>query len=444
MPLTDYAQGSKNRVVCELLIETIRAYGAGQGKRALITRARIDHSGKVGVGNLVFMTNVGGARVPKPLSEQQEAFTRVLNTVYDVALQEATSSQDDGTKYCKTCGKEVVATDAVWYAEAEQCAKCYKLAAKKPKKGKQSDCLVTAHKEWSQAARAFCEQRSADGRAVWDWGMRNTLDGAALILAGLEESRETGEAVAEAVRDACTMHLGNDIRVELGVREEFDFGGFGVPRYLEIGSRARVPLPGNLSRSVCMMLIGPMGSGKSTAAAQLARNLDLPYGKVSMTRGTSPTAFNGKQRVTDDGSLLGVLHAIAQGEHAKAGELAQKAMQAGDVTVSQWVRIYGGGGVFLFDEIDAADSNLLLIVNDALSSEGFTNTATGETVMRSEKFIGVAAGNTNGLGANPIYGGRERLDGASLDRWAAGRVRVGYDNELESGIIDSMLAGAVK
>src|SRR5207248_873750 len=148
-----------------------------------------------------------------------------------------------------TCGKAVAQTQAVWYVDGGQCSTCYRQAKAQPKPKPVADNLILAHRDWSQSVRDFVEKRNADGQPLWDWGMRNTLDGAAIIRAAMDDSMSVAREVSQAVRDACTMHFDPDVRQTLKV-SEFDFVGFGVPRYLEIVSRARVPLPRDKQRSV--------------------------------------------------------------------------------------------------------------------------------------------------------------------------------------------------
>ena len=146
---------------------------------------------------------------------------------------------------------------------------------------------------------------------------------------------------------------------------------------------------------------GPKGSGKTHLAASLAGILGLPWGFSQLTDGASYTWLTGSQTI------------------------------AGYVT-RPFVECFTHGGVFLGDEIDGADANMLLVLNAALANGEWSNPVTGEILTKHPDFVFVAAANTWGLGADGSYRGRNALDGATLDRFAPWRVEIGYDNALES------------
>jgi MoxR-like ATPase len=101
---------------------------------------------------------------------------------------------------------------------------------------------------------------------------------------------------------------------------------------------------------------------------------------------------------------------------------------------SKFVRAYEEGGVVLLDELDAADNNVLMIVHAALANGLWDIPLRGEgapPLVRHDNFIVIAAANTHGHGADRVYVGRQQLDGATLDRFAMGRLEVDYDEEME-------------
>lgn len=132
-------------------------------------------------------------------------------------------------------------------------------------------------------------------------------------------------------------------------------------------------------------LAGPAGTGKTTAAAQVAKALDLPW------------YFNGA--IDSEHKLLGFTD--AQGR-----------------CVSRPFReAYTKGGVYLFDEVDASLPGALLAFNAALAN-GHCDFPDG-CHERHADFRCIAAANTYGHGATHDYVGRAKQDGAFLDRFAA-------------------------
>jgi hypothetical protein len=163
-----------------------------------------------------------------------------------------------------------------------------------------------------------------------------------------------------------------------------------------------------LAAGIPVALVGPAGCGKSFLPAQLADKRELPFGLVPMTAGASTTWLTGA--------------------HTLEGFITRP-----------FVDIYENGGIFLFDEMDAADPNMLLLVNNAIANQEFQNPANGKILKKHEDFIPFAAMNTLGTGANRRYVGRERLDMATLDRWAQGMVEMDYDEALEKRIFESII-----
>ncbi len=157
-----------------------------------------------------------------------------------------------------------------------------------------------------------------------------------------------------------------------------------------------------------IFLPGPTGCGKTHLARQLANALGLPFGSVSCSGGMSEGQLTGRLLPTGDSGRF-------------------------EYVISEFVKCYEGGGVFLLDEVDAADENVLLAINSALAN-GFMNVPNRPEQPRAERhpdFICIAAANTWGTGADRKYVGRNRLDGATLDRFRIGVVPMDYDATLE-------------
>jgi MoxR-like ATPase len=167
-----------------------------------------------------------------------------------------------------------------------------------------------------------------------------------------------------------------------------------------------------------ILMIGPAGCGKSHLADQIAKALGLRFGSISScSAGMSEGQITGRLIPTGDGGRF---------EYQR----------------SQFVEFYEEGGVFLLDEIDAADANVLLVINQALANGHLPvpNRITNPRAKRHPDFVLLAAANTFGNGANRMYVGRNQLDESTLDRFRIGQVVMDYDQELEKSILgDSVL-----
>lgn len=205
-----------------------------------------------------------------------------------------------------------------------------------------------------------------------------------------------------------------------------------LPRTLEIkrwdGSMAREPKAHYhpafekvlklASRRKHVFLPGPAGCGKSHMARQVAEALGLAFGMISLSGGVSESKLVGRS-VPD----------ITTGkEHFKT---------------TQFVEIFENGGVFLFDELDAADPNVLLIINSALANGELAVDRADEPIAKMHRdFVCIAAANTMGRGADRQYVGRNELDESTLDRFRIGIVPMDYDAELERALCpDDTLRG---
>lgn len=171
--------------------------------------------------------------------------------------------------------------------------------------------------------------------------------------------------------------------------------------------KSLLPLAGIVSpvtrKRLNLMLVGPAGTGKTTLAEQIAESYGVPFCTV-----------NGSAGLTE-GKLIGTMT-----PNLATGEMIYRP--------SELVRCYRDGGVFLMDEIDANDENVMLSVNNLIDATKW-QAPNGEWIPRHPDFFLISAANTFGLGANRLYSGRTQLDAAFLDRWF--QVEVAYDVELE-------------
>src|ERR1700730_4885561 len=154
---------------------------------------------------------------------------------------------------------------------------------------------------------------------------------------------------------------------------------------------------GSIIPGTKVLMVGPSGAGKSLIAQHIAAELGLPF------------YFNGP--LQSEYKLTGFKDANGQYHH------------------TPFRQAYEHGGVYLFDELDACSAQALVAFNTALSNK-ICDFPDGP-VDQHENFICLAAANTYGHGATAAYAGRERIDGATLDRFAV--VDIQYDERLELG-----------
>lgn len=144
-------------------------------------------------------------------------------------------------------------------------------------------------------------------------------------------------------------------------------------------------------------LWGDAGSGKSTAAAQVAEALKLTFGYISL----NPQ--------TPESRLIGYLD--ANGQYRE----------------TLFAKIYKTGGVFCIDEMDNASPALLTTLNSLLENGhgAFPDGMHG----RHKDFVLICTGNTNGKGANAAYADRRKFDDAFSERFTF--LKWTYDEKME-------------
>ena len=160
-----------------------------------------------------------------------------------------------------------------------------------------------------------------------------------------------------------------------------------------------------------ILMVGPSGCGKTTTASLLAKALGLDFDMLALSGGTNESHLMGRTIPN---------------------------MQTGESTYTRsgFVRCFSEGGVFLCDELDAADPNVMLVLNSALANGYFSipNYNEGRPVYQHKDFVMVAAANTFGKGATRVYAGRNTLDDATLDRFRIGTIECDYDERIEAAV----------
>lgn len=152
-----------------------------------------------------------------------------------------------------------------------------------------------------------------------------------------------------------------------------------------------------VAQNIPAYIVGPAGSGKTTAAHQVATALGLPFYLQGAMTGTH--------------EILGFVDAH------------------GRYQSTPWRQAYEHGGVMLLDEIDASDAGALLAANAGISNGHMAFPDQTAPVARHADFRLIAAANTFGMGADRQYVGRTQLDGATLNRFAF--LAWHYDETLE-------------
>lgn len=234
------------------------------------------------------------------------------------------------------------------------------------------------------------------------------------VVVGLSGKKEIGKDALEAIVDTVTENVVGEIVKEIDMpTAQAEKGGKAgkINVAANLSTQAQEPLSkkehkhqefehllGLLQVGLHPMLVGPAGTGKSTAAMQAARALGLP--------------FYSANRVSNAYELTGFLSA------------------GGEYMPTQFYEAYSKGGVFLFDEIDASDPEALVTFNNALASDYMCFPC--GMVKKHKDFKVVAAGNTFGVGADAEYTGRNPMDAATRNRFVV--LEWDYDRELEKEI----------
>lgn len=155
------------------------------------------------------------------------------------------------------------------------------------------------------------------------------------------------------------------------------------------------------------LLVGPAGTGKTYSAYEVAQAFDLSF------------------------------HSIAVGSQTSKSDLVGYMDANHNYIRTQFRDAYENGGMFLLDEADAGNSNVLILLNAALSN-GYM-AFPDAMISRHEDFRIVATANTYGNGASRQYVGRNQLDAATLDRFVT--IAWDIDSRVEANLAGTTDAG---
>jgi MoxR-like ATPase len=227
-----------------------------------------------------------------------------------------------------------------------------------------------------------------------------------LVLSILENLAGNGEMgvteIAKSVLDKKLDHLFSIIKEEVQANmEPTEIKVADLPK-VEVGKQhelfEKIVTLVQLRENI--MLVGPAGSGKTTVCKNAAKACGLKAEAQSVGIQTTKT------------DLLGYMDAN------------------GRYVPSILRRLYEHGGLYVLDEIDGGNANVLTILNSLLDN-GAGSFPDG-VVDRHPDFVCIATANTYGRGADRQYVGRNQLDAATLDRFIV--LNFDYDYEFEKAI----------
>ena len=151
-----------------------------------------------------------------------------------------------------------------------------------------------------------------------------------------------------------------------------------------------------------VMMTGPAGTGKGFLARQVAKATNAEFFEVNTVKNSYDlTGFVDANSKFVRTPFYDACKAVSEGKKA----------------------------VFLFDEMDCSDPEVLKIFNEALSSLEFT--FPNDEHLKFDDLIILCACNTFGTGSDEMYCGQQ-LDASTLDRFVI--VRVDYNRKIELNI----------
>ena len=201
---------------------------------------------------------------------------------------------------------------------------------------------------------------------------------------------ELGKLIKESAK-VVRFEVGDDRSIELsGLRHEaFDDLLADILAFQQTGQTAKANF----------FLVGPAGTGKTTAAEKIAEHLQLPF------------HFNGA--IDSEYKLSGFIDAH------------------GRIISTPFRKAYSQGGVYLFDEVDSSLPSACLAFNAALANGAYAFPGEDSLTPRSPNCIIIASGNT-WFGPDGNYVGRFKQDAAFLDRFI--RVPWPIDEKFEASL----------
>lgn len=222
-----------------------------------------------------------------------------------------------------------------------------------------------------------------------------------------EKTKEIETSINLALKDKLTEvnklleELKNNVKLPV-IQFKTDTGTKTELKHKSFNTLAKVILSTKRTQKN-ILLVGEAGAGKSKLVEQVANYAGLDFYPMSI----------GNQTTKSD--LMGYVNIN------------------GEYVTTPVRQAFEKGGVLLLDEIDCGNANTLTILNNLLSNNIICFPDGKAT--KSNKFIVICTANTYGKGATFDYVGRNKLDGATLDRFIV--IEVEYDETIEKTICDN-------
>lgn len=228
--------------------------------------------------------------------------------------------------------------------------------------------------------------------------MSDTTDINKIIFDKIEtDVAEAGKKITEELHPKVVANVLDELKIVRPLKIKYS----KVPPVSGLSHEITETVLKYIGARIPLLLVGHAGSGKTHIAIQCAKILGLDSYSISVNEQTSKSDFLGYNDA-----------------HGK-------------LVMTNFRRAYEKGGVFIIDEIDAGNPNILTVVNSALSNDmcPFPD----GMVQRHKDFVCVCTANTFGEGESLQYIGRNILDAATRDRFAT--LFVDYSKGLEKVLV---------
>lgn len=171
------------------------------------------------------------------------------------------------------------------------------------------------------------------------------------------------------------------------------------------------------NKRMSSLLVGPAGSGKTYGAEQVFRALlKIPKEAGGIHSASDIVIVSCNEEMMPTEITGSTIPNISDGIPI--------------YTMSKIVETYINGGILIFDEFDRLATGTAVALNAALAGNKWP-LPDGSVAKRHEDAIFICTANTFGHGSNRTYNAANKLDGATLDRFAGGIIEWGYDEDLE-------------